>query len=60
MISYFDDFGALILDALAKQGLQTFKKWCQILGISLKSQKSDVVPQIALLALLGTSPPGVI
>ena len=36
MISYSDDFGALLPAELAQQGLETFAKWCNLLGIPLK------------------------
>ena len=56
MLSYFDDFGALLPAEIAKQGLLTFSRMCTLLGIKLKLQKSEVGPAITFLGLLGTFP----
>ena len=56
MISYFDDFGALLPASIAKSGLNTFTKWCHVLGISLKTAKSEVGTDVTFLGLLGSFP----
>ena len=56
MISYFDDFGALLPATLARQGLITFTSWCEMMGIGLKVKKSEVGPKITFLGLQGFSP----
>ena len=56
MVSYFDDFGAMLPKQLAQQGLQTFTRWCELLGIQLKKKKSETGEKITFLGLLGTFP----
>ena len=56
MLSYFDDFGGLLPAKLARQGLSTFSRWCEILGISLKLEKSEVGANITFLGLKGSFP----
>ena len=56
MISYFDDFGALLPAEIARKGLQTFTQLRQLLGITLKSAKSEVGPHITFLGLRGSFP----
>ena len=56
MLSYFDDFGALLPASLASRGLRVFSRWRELLGISLKLAKSEVGPRITFLGLLGSSP----
>ena len=54
MIRYFDDFGAPLPASIAKKGLRTFTRRCDLLGISLKTAKSEVGPNITFLGLLGS------
>ena len=35
MLSYFDDFAALLPSSLSSHGLRVFSRWCELLGISL-------------------------
>ena len=56
MISYFDDFAALLPSSLAASGLDTFSRWCSIMGITLKLKKSEVGPHVTFLGLLGSFP----
>ena len=56
MISYFDDFGAMLPEQLARMGLATFTRWCELLGIGLKLKKSEGCEKITSLGLLGTFP----
>ena len=56
MISYFDDFGALLPASLSKSGLYVCTRRCSFLGIQLEEAKSDFGPQITFLGLLGNSP----
>ena len=56
MLSYFDDFGALLPANLARKGLVTFTEWCSLLGIGLKLKKSEVGSEITFLGLLGSFP----
>ena len=56
IVSYFDDFGALLPSPLAKRGLEVFTAFCSHLGITLKKTKSEVGPKITYLGLLGAFP----
>ena len=35
-IRYFDDFGALFPAGLARHGVETYAKWCELPGITHK------------------------
>ena len=56
MLSYFDDFGALLTAAMAHEGLDTFTKWRSLLGIKLKTAKSVVWESVTFLGLAGSFP----
>ena len=44
LLSFFDDFGALIPSCLARTALQTFTAFCSLLRIRLKAGKSAYWP----------------
>ena len=52
----FDDFADLLPRLLASKGLAVFTRFCDLLGIRLKSAKSEVGPAVAFLGLLGAFP----
>ena len=56
MLSYVDDFGALLPASLASRGLRVFSRWCDLPGISPKLAKSEVGPRVTFLGLLGSFP----
>ena len=56
MISYFDDFGALLPANIAQRGLDTFSEWCSLLGIGPRLKKSEVGSNITFLGLAGSFP----
>ena len=56
ILSFFDDFGALIPGPLAKAALEAFKAFCELLGIRLKAEKEEVGPRVTFLGLRGFFP----
>ena len=54
MASYFDDFGSLLPESIARKGLGTFAKWCEPVGIGLKKLKSEVGSDITCLGTMGS------
>ena len=57
LVSYFDDFAALVPAAISLVSLRTFRRFCKLLGIALKSGKSEVGHAVTFLCLKGSSPP---
>ena len=55
-ICFFDDFAALLPRLLARKGLAAFTAICELLGIKLKSAKSELGPEVTFLGLQGTYP----
>ena len=53
---FFDDFAALLPRLLAPKALAVFTRFCELLGIRLKSAKSELGPAVTFLGLLGTYP----
>ena len=56
MLSYFDDFGALLPAKLDKQAIRTFSAWCELIGAPPQAPKSEVGQQVTFLVLLGSFP----
>ena len=56
LVGYFDDFAALIKKHLGQKALDTFTRFCSLLGIQLKLGKSEVGSPLTFLGLLGTFP----
>ena len=56
LICFFDDFAALLPRLLARKGMAVFTGFCNILGIKLKSDKSELGPEVTFLGLQGTYP----
>ena len=56
MICFFDDFGALAPDELEGPALMVFPIFCSLLGIKLKTAKSESGQMPAFLGLEGSSP----
>ena len=56
LVSYFDDFAALLPSNLARKALSVFSSFCETLGITLKQGKSEVGPRITFLGLRGSFP----
>ena len=56
MIRYCDDFGALLPASIAHSGLAAYARRCELLDIGIKTTKSDVGSNIALLVLIGPPP----
>ena len=56
LLSYFDDFGALIPTPLAEKALITFQNFCSYLGVVLKPAKAEVGRAVCFLGLEGTVP----
>ena len=54
LLSYLDDFAALLRAGLAEKALAVFSRFCEILGFQLKAGESSVGNRIAFLGLLGT------
>ena len=53
---FFDDFAALLPRLLSPKGLALFARFCELLGIRLKSAKSELGPAVTFLGLPGTYP----
>ena len=56
LLSFFDDFGALTPSSLTLLALKTFTSFCSLLGIKLKSEKSDCGPRLTFLGIEGYFP----
>ena len=56
MVSYFDDFAALLPAEIAPKALEVFSSFCSLLGITLKPGKSEVGPSVTFLGLRGSFP----
>ena len=56
VVCFFDDFGAVILKHIAKEGLWCFEQFCEICGIDLKGEKTEIGQKVSFLGLLGNYP----
>ena len=56
LVSYVDDFAALLPAELAQGALEIFTRFCDLLGIRLKRAKSEVGPSVTFLGLMGSFP----
>ena len=56
LLSYFDDFAAMLRAGLDVKALSVFARFRDILGFQLKTGKSSVWNKITFLGLLGTFP----
>ena len=56
LICFFDDFGAMAPAELAPEALHVFTLFCTKLGITLKTQKSELGQTITFLGLSGSFP----
>ena len=56
VVNYFDDMGCLILSQISKAGLNTFRKFCRIVVIILRKDKTDIGREVTFLGLRGTFP----
>ena len=56
LVSYFDDFAALLPADLAQIALDVFTRFCSTLGFQLKPGKSEVGSRVTFLGLLGSFP----
>ena len=53
IVSFFDDFGCLVMPELLGGALAAFRKFCQILNISTQEEKTESGPITPFLGLLG-------
>lgn len=56
LIAYFDDFGALAPKRLCDKALLTFERFCETIGIRLKTSKTELGTRITFLGLKGGFP----
>ena len=56
LICFFGDFAALIPRMLARKAMAVFSRFCDLLGITLKTGKSEVGTRVAFLGLQGWFP----
>ena len=56
LLSYFDDFGALAPLEVLEAALAAFVRFCEMLGIALKPEKTDMGPALTFLGVFGTFP----
>ena len=56
LVGYFDDFASLMRKHMGQKAMDTFTRFCALLGIQLKPGKSDVGSPLTFLGLLGTFP----
>ena len=56
ILSYFDDFGALVPYEVLKEALNAFLAFCDILGATLKSTKTEWGDSLTFLGLRGDFP----
>ena len=56
ILSYFDDFGALVPYEVLKDALDTFLTFCDLLGVTLKTTKTEWGESLTLLGLRGDFP----
>ena len=56
LILFFDDFAALIPRGMAPKGLAVFTRFCGLLGIRMKTVKSEVGPVITCVGIQSTFP----
>ena len=56
LLSYFDDFGALVPSEVSDHALQAFITFCELLGLKLKPSKTEKGPALTFLGIFGTFP----
>ena len=56
LLSYFDDFGALVPSDILDPALEAFMTFCQLLGLKLKDSKTEKGPALTFLGIFGDFP----
>ena len=56
LLSYFDDFGALVPLEVLEAALAAFVRFCEMSAITLKPEKTDMGPALTSLGIFGAFP----
>ena len=56
LVGYFDDFAATITSTIGQDAIDSFARFCPLVGFQLKEEKSEVEPSVVFRGHPGSSP----
>ena len=56
IVCFFDDFGAVIIKGLPIEELWRFQQFCDICGIDLKAEKTEIGQKVRFVGIMGSFP----